>query len=110
MIRKLSTALTVALAVLTSEMALAQSGPSDAQNGRVLAERFCATCHVVVPGAAGGRPDVPSFASIARTPHMTPERLAGAIVLPHPAMPGVALTRAELRDVIAYVTSLKPPN
>jgi cytochrome c len=89
---------------------MAQTGPLDAQNGRALAERLCATCHAVVPDVAGGRPDVPSFAAIARMPHMTPERLAGAIVLPHPAMPGVALTRAELRDVIAYITSLKPPN
>jgi cytochrome c1 len=41
---------------------------------------------------------------------MTLGRLAGAITLPHPAMPGVPLTDAELRDIVAYIASLKPMN
>jgi hypothetical protein len=38
---------------------------------------------------------------------VTAERLAGAIIVPHPAMPGVQLTAAEIRDVVAYILSLK---
>jgi mono/diheme cytochrome c family protein len=108
MARVLSAAFTVVCLAMPSQTALAQSGPPDAQNGLVLAERLCATCHAVAPEAAVGRPDVPGFAVIAKAPNTTPERLAGAIILPHPAMPGVPLTRAELRDVIAYIMSLKP--
>jgi hypothetical protein len=53
------------------------------------------------------RADVPSFPAIAaRNP--TPERLAGAIIFPHPAMPGVQLTIPEIRDVVAYILSLEP--
>lgn len=108
---QLLAALLAACLTLASETALAQVGPPDAQNGGALAERLCATCHAV-SGEAGARsrPDVPGFTAIARSPDTTPERLAGAIILPHPAMPGIALTRAEIRDIIAYIMSLKPQN
>ena len=111
MIRQSLVCFTAACLTTTSGAAFAQSGPPDAQKGRALAEQLCATCHAV-SGEVGGRsrPDVPGFAAIARSPHTTPERLAGAIILPHPAMPGVPLTRAEIRDVIAYIMSLRPAN
>jgi cytochrome c len=103
--------LTTAYFALTAGAASAQNGPPDISGGRELAERLCAICHAVTPEpASGGRPDVPSFAAVAKSPNATPERLAGAIILPHPAMPGVPLTRAEIRDIIAYIMSLKPQN
>ena len=93
---------------LVQAPAHAQNGPPNIENGRTLTQRLCITCHAsTADSASGGRPDVPSFSAIARTPNITPERLAGAILLPHPAMPGVPLTRAELRDIIAYIMSLK---
>jgi hypothetical protein len=30
--------------------------------------------------------------------------------MPHPAMPGVSLTAAEIRDIVAYITSLRRTN
>ena len=87
----------------------AQSGPGDQVAGRALAERLCSNCHAVSPDSPNTlRGDIPSFMTIARMPNKTPERLAGAIILPHPAMPGVALTRTELRDIIGYIMSLRP--
>lgn len=91
--------------------ALAQQAPqrpADPQRGGELAQRLCSTCHVVATEAPGTvRADVPSFAAIAaRGP--TPERLAGAIIFPHPAMPGVQLTIPEIRDVVVYILSLEP--
>ncbi|OYW55219.1 MAG: hypothetical protein B7Y80_09575 [Hyphomicrobium sp. 32-62-53] len=53
--------------------------------------------------------DISSFHSIANKPNQTQERLAGAIIFPHPAMPNVSFTNAELRDVISYIMSLKSP-
>lgn len=93
---------------LVQTPAYAQNGPPNVENGHALTQRLCITCHAsAADNTGGGRPDVPSFPAIARTPNITPERLAGAILLPHPAMPGVPLTRDELRDVIAYIMSLK---
>jgi mono/diheme cytochrome c family protein len=95
------------LYLLISGNAQAQIAAPDAQKGHELAERLCAACHAVTPGSTSGRPDVPSFTVIAKLPNLTPERLVGAIILPHPPMPGVPLTTEEIRDVVAYIMSLR---
>jgi hypothetical protein len=53
------------------------------------------------------RTDVPSFPVIASRGGATAEYIAGRIVVPHPAMPGVSLTAAEIRDIVSYIISLK---
>jgi hypothetical protein len=45
--------------------------------------------------------------SIANCPGITAEGLAGAIIIRLPAMPTVQLVRGEIRDVTAYILSLK---
>ena len=93
---------------LAAGSAQAQSaGPADL-DGREIAAKLCSNCHVVDPAAGTvARADVPTFAAIANGPVGTPERLAAAIILPHPAMPDVSLTRAEIQAVIGYIISLK---
>lgn len=95
---------------------IALPGPLTAQvvknaepvRGQELARRLCAGCHATEPnGGQAINPDVPSFAAIARQPNVTAERLAGRIIVPHPAMPNTQLTVAEIRDVIAYILTLK---
>ena len=95
---------------------IALPGPLTAQvvknaepvRGQELARRLCAGCHATEPnGGQAINPDVPSFAAIARQPNVTAERLAGRIIVPHPAMPNTQLTVAEIRDVIAYILALK---
>jgi mono/diheme cytochrome c family protein len=96
---------------LAAGSARAQHAPGDARSGRELAERLCTNCHAVTAQAHGPMStDVPSFPSIANRPGVTPEMLAGRITVPHPAMPGVQLTVRELRDIIAYIWSLKRAN
>jgi len=89
----------------------AQSVPGDVSRGRELAERLCTNCHNVKVEQTGPvRTDVPGFPSIANRPGVTAEMLAGRIIIPHPAMPGVQLTVRELREIIAYILSLKASN
>lgn len=77
--------------------------------GQEIAERACGGCHAL----AGSSPrrveglDVPSFASIAARPNQTPERLQSFILTPHRPMPGMALSLADVNDVVAYILSLK---
>jgi hypothetical protein len=85
----------------------AQIAAGVARNGHDLAARLCLIGRA---GTANGRPDVASFAAIAKSPNLTPERLVGAIVLTHPPMPGALLARNEIRGIIAYIVSLQPPN
>jgi len=97
-------------AILTTGPASAQVGLADAKRGQELAGRLCSGCHIVSPGSAStANPDIPTFAAIAGRAETTPELLAGRIIIPHPAMPNTQLTMAEIRDIIQYIMSLKPP-
>ena len=85
-----------------------QRSPPSAANGQRIAEMMCTNCHLVTPGQQSTAVvGVPSFAAIANHAGQTPERLAGAIIIPHPPMPSVSLTNAEMRDIIAYIFSLR---
>ena len=87
---------------------LAQPGLADPQRGHALAARLCTNCHVIDRQASGPmRADVPTFVAIANRPGSTAEQLAGRIIVPHPAMPGVPLTAAEIRDIVTYIISLR---
>jgi cytochrome c len=86
----------------------AQTTLGDAKQGQELSQRLCSGCHSVSPGpAATVSTDVPTFAAIASRPDITAERLAGRIIVPHPPMPNVQLTVAEMRDIVAYILSLR---
>jgi cytochrome c len=80
----------------------------DTVNGHRLAETLCTSCHIVNPQGSGPAiAGVPSFPAIANHTGQTPERLAGAVIIPHPPMPTIALTNVELRDIVAYILTLK---
>lgn len=81
----------------------------DPAAGRIIAERLCVGCHVVGSAADGGPvpAGVPTFASIANRPGQTPLGIAGGIVVPHPPMPDIPLTRDEIRDLAAYIFALR---
>ncbi len=82
---------------------------ADPQRGREIAERLCSGCHRVTPDQQqpGGWADVPSFPEIANRPGRTPERIVGAIMIPHPPMPDIALATGTLHDVAAYILTFK---
>ena len=87
----------------------AQMGLADTKRGQELSQRLCSGCHSVSPGSTATiNADVPTFAAIAGKPDTTAEHLAGRIIVPHPPMPNVQLTVAEMRDIIAYILSLRP--
>lgn len=81
----------------------------DPEKGHELAERICVACHVVSRQAATSTitADVPSFPEIANKPGQSMETLAGRIVIPHPAMPAIPLSREEIVNVVAYIMTLR---
>lgn len=104
--------LTVALMLVALSRPSAGQGlpktPPDASNGRRIAELMCSSCHLVSPEKQStALVGVPSFPAIANHAGQSAERLAGAIIIPHPPMPTVSLTNAEMRDIIAYILSLR---
>jgi mono/diheme cytochrome c family protein len=107
-IAKVAIVVATALGIMVAGPASAQMATADAKRGRELAERLCTGCHIVSPGSAQTtNPDVPSFPAIARRDGATAEHLAGRIIVPHPAMPRTQLTVAEIRDIVAYILTLK---
>jgi mono/diheme cytochrome c family protein len=97
----------VALSVGQPWAAAAQEA-GDPRAGQRLAREVCAVCHAVERGEADSpRPDAPSFDRIARTPGMTGMALTVALQTSHRTMPNLMFEPTELRDVVAYVLSLK---
>jgi mono/diheme cytochrome c family protein len=93
----LSIAIAGLCTAIVSASSLAQPAAGNPQRGREFAARLCITCHVIDRTTTGPvRADVPSFPAIARRSGSTAEYLAGKIIVPHPAMPGIALTADEV--------------
>ncbi len=100
-------------AIVLSGLALvlgAASSVNAAENaaaGKALAERWCASCHLVSPDQKSATTEAPPFTTIAKRPEEQIEALDTFLTAPHPPMPPVSLTRQEIRDVVAYIKSLK---
>ena len=96
-----------AVTLATASAAFAAGDSVEATSGRLLAEKWCAECHV--PGsAARGRPGVaPSFRAVANDPATTERSVRVFLRSPHPTMPNVSLTREQSDDIVAYILSLK---
>ena len=80
---------------------------ADAEHGRDLAKRWCASCHMVSADQARANADVPPFPTIARSPNFDARRLAYFLLDPHPKMPELPLSRAAAEDIAAYIETLR---
>jgi mono/diheme cytochrome c family protein len=98
--------LAAALAVALSPVLLDAAPAADPANGETLAKRWCASCHVVAPDQTRGADSVPAFASIARQPGFSADKVAKFLMDPHPKMPDMQLGRDEAADLGAYIASL----
>lgn len=83
--------------------ATSQPRRPDPANGRIIAQRWCAECHVVAPDQTRAKADVPTFAAIARKGGVTEESLRRFLMNPHPVMPDMQLGRTEAADLAAYI-------
>lgn len=97
---------TLALAAVAAASVGGPARAADAKNGALLAQRWCAACHVVANGQTRASTDAPPFATIARMPGFSAEKIAFFLLDPHPRMPDMALTRREAEDIAAYIASL----
>jgi len=79
------------------------AGAADAERGETMAKRWCAACHVVAPGQARGSTQAPPFSEIARKPGFDAAQLALYLMVPHPRMPDMNMSRAEAADLAAYI-------
>ena len=97
-------------ALLVASQATAQPAAQQERMafGRVVAESWCANCHVVGRQAQGPVGDAaPPFAAIARMPSTTEMSLRAFLQTPHGRMPDYRLSTPELDGVVAYILSLR---
>jgi len=80
---------------------------ADADNGLRLAERWCASCHIVSGSQTTGSDRVPPFSAIAHRADFSVEKLAIFLLDPHPVMPNMSLSRNEAQDIAAYIAQLR---
>lgn len=99
--------------VLAAAMTLGLSGTAQAQDadvpaGKVYAEEVCAACHAVQLGDLESPLfEATPFQEVADTPGMTELALSVWLQTSHPTMPNIVLEQDDMRNVIAYIRSLK---
>ena len=94
--------------VLVLALALVWTRPAaafDAEAGRQLAERWCSACHSVDPSS--GADQAPTFEAISRDSSRSPGWVRAWLMTPHPTMPDMTLSRAEIEAIIAYLEDLR---
>jgi len=93
----------IATALMTTAVQ-AQNLPA----GEKLAHTWCSGCHRVdLEQQKMGNDAVPSFSSVAQMNSTTEISLAAFLSTPHGRMPDYSLSRIEIRDVSAYILSLR---
>ena len=96
-------------AILTLAALDAQAQEAEVAAGHDLARRVCVACHVV-DGERPSRPLIagaPAFRDVANTPGMTAAALHVFLTTTHAKMPNLILKPEEMKDVVAYILSLR---
>ena len=105
---KLAGHLVSAIAATATLLSAAMAKAQDAAQGLALAKQVCAVCHAVDrTQARSPNGAAPRFEDIANIPGMTATALIVALQTPHRSMPNLILQPDEMRDVAAYILSLK---
>ncbi len=94
--------------MLALVLPLSAATAADSARGADLARRWCASCHIPSADSRSGTDAGPPFAEMAANPAYTDARLRGWLAAPHPPMPNLSLSRAEIEDLTAHIRGLKP--
>ncbi|MGE0420719.1 MAG: cytochrome c [Reyranellaceae bacterium] len=101
------TVLILLVASLSPVTSLAQDQAA-VRRGLAVSEQRCAACHAVHAGESASRnPAAASFARVAATPGVTELALQAMLQTSHQAMPNLIIGVDDMRDVIAYILSLR---
>ena len=98
--------ITLVLGVLILTWATHARAAGDAEEGKILADTWCGSCHLIGESGTTGDSARP-FAAIAQDPNNTPDRLTGFLSQPHGEMAELPLSRQQIEDLISYIESLK---
>lgn len=98
----------VMLICLAATTAVQAQGIGSPRAGLRIARADCAECHRVANERAySPHPDAPGFQQIADTRGMTTRALTAALRTSHKTMPNLIIPNDEIRDIVAYIMSLR---
>ncbi|HEX7532153.1 MAG TPA: c-type cytochrome [Methyloceanibacter sp.] len=98
----------LAVTMLLAGVSGAAAQEGDVTAGAAYAKQICASCHAVLPNEQiSPLPQAPTFQTVANLPGMTEMALSVWLQSSHPTMPNIILKPDDLRNVVAYITSLK---
>jgi mono/diheme cytochrome c family protein len=105
--RKFHIVTRIAFVGITPVLLAHTAAAADAANGQRLAERWCASCHVVTAAQRQAYADAPPFEEVARRSGFTETGTVRFLLDPHAKMPNMNLSRTEAADIAAYISRLK---
>jgi mono/diheme cytochrome c family protein len=95
------------LITVTAGLVQAQDA-SEQLKGARFAQEICAECHAVQAGQPRSpNGQAPTFETVAKTPGMTAIALTAVLRTSHRTMPNIIIADDDLRNVIAYILTLK---
>lgn len=99
--RRLALCLAAITGLAVSSTAAIAAG--DGIEGREVAVRWCAACHVVTENQAAGTVDAPPFSEIREKHQGNMDFLESFLTQSHPNMPDMNLSTLEIRNLIAFI-------
>ena len=94
----------IALALCIGYTSVAEAA-GNAEAGRQMVLRSCSSCHATESSAIA-TDGAPPFSAVAKTNKERPAWIRGWLMSPHPPMPNISLSRQQIDDIIAYLSSL----
>ena len=95
----------LSLTICLGYSGLAYAAAGNAEAGRQLIMRSCSSCHAT-ESSATATDNAPPFSAVAKTNKERPAWIRGWLMSPHPPMPNISLSRQQIDDIIAYLSSL----
>lgn len=95
----------ISLAVCIGYSGLAYAAAGNAEAGRQLVTRSCSSCHAT-ESSPTATDNAPPFSAVAKTNKERPAWIRGWLMSPHPPMPNISLSRQQIDDIVAYLSSL----
>lgn len=94
---------TAVMCISYATSAIAAAGNAEA--GRQLAIRSCSSCHAS-EASKTATDGAPPFSAVAKTNKDNPAWIRGWLMNPHPPMPNISLSRQQIDNIVAYLSSL----
>jgi len=79
----------------------------DADVGRTLARKWCASCHFVEVDQNRASDGAPAFSQIANDPMKSKLSITAWLIDPHPPMPKLNLSKGEIDNLVTYIETMR---